>query len=59
MGLTALSVLRGGWVIVGSLPTKNGSVSGSGCLIVLDRWDAFRETFASGHGQAPVGHDLP
>ncbi len=43
---TALSVLRSGWVIVGSLPTKNGSVSGSGCLIVLDRWGHVRETFA-------------
>ncbi len=43
---TALSVLRSGWVIVGSLPTKNGAVSGSGCLIVLDRWGHVRETFA-------------
>jgi hypothetical protein len=46
---TALSVLRSGWVIVGSLPTRNGSISGSGCLIVLDRWGHVRETFA-GHG---------
>src|SRR4029077_8490269 len=43
---TALTVLRSGWVIVGSLPTKGGSVSGSGCLIVLDRWGHVRETFA-------------
>ena len=43
---TALSVLRSGWVIVGSLPTKNGAISGSGCLIVLDRWGHVRETFA-------------
>ena len=43
---TALTVLRSGWVIVGSLPTKNGNVSGSGCLIVLDRWGHVRETFA-------------
>ena len=42
---TALTVLRSGWVIVGSLPTKGGSVSGSGCLIVLDRWGHVRETF--------------
>ena len=46
---TALVVLRSGWVIVGSLPTKNGNVSGSGCLIVLDRWGHVRETF-TGHG---------
>ena len=42
---TALSVLRSGWVIVGSLPTKGGNVSGAGCLIVLDRWGHVRETF--------------
>jgi hypothetical protein len=46
---TALSVLRSGWVIVGSLPTRGGSISGPGCLIVLDRWGHVRETFA-GHG---------
>jgi hypothetical protein len=34
---TALTVLRSGWVIVGSLPTRNGNISGAGCLIVLDR----------------------
>jgi hypothetical protein len=42
---TALTVLRSGWVIVGSLPTKGGNVSGSGCLIVLDHWGHVRETF--------------
>src|SRR5579863_8795748 len=42
---TALTVLRSGWVIVGSLPTKGGNVSGSGCLIVLDKWGHVRETF--------------
>jgi hypothetical protein len=46
---TALVVLRGGWVIVGSLPTQNGSISGAGCLIVLDSHGVVRETF-SGHG---------
>ena len=46
---TALVVLRSGWVIVGSLPTQNGSVSGSGCLIVLDSHGVVRETLA-GHG---------
>ena len=46
---TALSVLRSGWVIVGSLPTRGGNVSGAGCLIVLDKWGHVRETFA-GHG---------
>ena len=46
---TALVVLRSGWVIVGSLPTQNGSISGAGCLIVLDSHGVVRETF-SGHG---------
>jgi hypothetical protein len=46
---TALVVLRSGWVIVGSLPTMNGSVSGAGCLIVLDSHGVVRETLA-GHG---------
>ena len=46
---TALTVLRSGWVIVGSLPTKGGKVSGSGCLIVLDSNGTVRETF-TGHG---------
>ncbi len=46
---TALVVLRSGWVIVGSLPTQNGSISGAGCLIVLDSHGVVRETFA-GHG---------
>jgi hypothetical protein len=46
---TALAVLRSGWVIVGSLPTSNGSVSGSGCLIVLDSHGTVRETL-TGHG---------
>jgi hypothetical protein len=43
---TALVALRGGWVIVGSLPTKNGTISGPGCLIVLDQWGQVRETIA-------------
>ncbi|HEY6496758.1 MAG TPA: hypothetical protein VIZ43_26070 [Trebonia sp.] len=46
---TALVALRGGWVIVGSLPTRNGVISGPGCLIVLDQWGHVRETIA-GHG---------
>jgi hypothetical protein len=35
---TALVVLRSGWVIVGSLPTKNGmsATAQAGCLLVLD-----------------------
>jgi hypothetical protein len=45
---TALTILRGGWVVVGSLPTKDGTAatSSAGCLIVLDNHGRVRETFA-------------
>ena len=48
---TALVVLRSGWVIVGSLPTSDGTsaTAQAGCLIVLDSNGNVRETF-SGHG---------
>ena len=48
---TALEVLRGGWVVVGSLPTAHkGTVfTGSGCLIVLNNEGTVVETL-SGHG---------
>ena len=48
---TALEILPGGWVVVGSLPTKDGSAAtaSAGCLIVLDNSGHVRETF-SGHG---------
>lgn len=50
---TALSVLRSGWVIVGSLPTKNGNINGAGCLIVLDPWGHVRETLRGGGINGP------
>jgi hypothetical protein len=48
---TALGVLSSGWVIVGSLPTTDGSAATAkaGCLIVLDSMGRVRETI-SGHG---------
>jgi hypothetical protein len=46
---TALVTLSSGWVIAGSLPTKNGAISGPGCLIVLDQQGHVRQTIA-GHG---------
>ena len=49
---TALVVLRSGWVIVGSLPTTDGTASTlgkAGCLIVLDSRGNVREAF-SGDG---------
>jgi len=45
---TALAVLQSGWVIVGSLPTTDGTAATAqaGCLIVLDRWGNAVETFS-------------
>lgn len=44
---TALVVLKRGWVIVGSLPTTDGTsaTAGAGCLIVLDSTGKVVETF--------------
>jgi hypothetical protein len=48
---TALVVLRSGWVIVGSLPTSDGTsaTAQAGCLIVLNSNGVVRETI-SGYG---------
>jgi hypothetical protein len=48
---TALEILPGGWVVVGSLPTKDGTAAtaSAGCLMVLDNRGHVRETF-SGNG---------
>jgi hypothetical protein len=48
---TALAVLPGGWVVVGSTPSSNGmaSTAKAGCLIVLGSHGRVRETI-SGHG---------
>jgi hypothetical protein len=48
---TALAVLRGGWVVVGSTPSSNGmaATAKAGCLIVLNNRGHVVETFA-GHG---------
>ena len=44
---TALAVLRSGWVIVGSLPTTDGTstTAQGGCLLVLDNNGKVVETF--------------
>lgn len=51
VGLTTGLVLVHGWVIVGSLPSKNGlaSTSAPGCLLVLNSRGVVRKIF-SGHG---------
>jgi hypothetical protein len=52
---TALVVLRSGWVIVGSLPTSDGTsaTAQAGCLIVLNRWGHVVKTFSGGAINGP------
>jgi hypothetical protein len=48
---TALGILPGGWVVVGSLPTRNGmsATAKAGCLLVINNQGQVAETIA-GHG---------
>ena len=52
---TALVALRSGLVIVGSLPTTDGTsaTAKAGCLIVLDSWGHVIKTFSGGHINGP------
>jgi hypothetical protein len=51
---TALSILPGGWVVVGSLPTSDGSaITGAGCLLVLNSSGDVVETFSGGPINGP------
>ncbi|MFF4789135.1 hypothetical protein ACFY2M_05050 [Streptomyces sp. NPDC001276] len=52
---TALSILPGGWVVVGSLPTADGTsaTAKAGCLLVLDSHGKVRETLAGGGINGP------
>jgi hypothetical protein len=47
---TALNILPGGWVVVGSLPTQDGNLpktGSTGCLLVLNSNGEVAETFAN------------
>ncbi|MFE5586549.1 hypothetical protein [Kitasatospora sp. NPDC056531] len=52
---TALTVLPGGWVVVGSLPTTDGmsGTAKAGCLLVLDKHGTVRETISGGDINGP------
>ena len=52
---TALVALRSGWVVVGSLPTKDGTSATiqAGCLIVLNANGKVVETISGGHIAGP------
>lgn len=53
---TALAVLRSGWVIVGSLPTTDGTAATAkaGCLLVVNKWGQVVETFAGSVNGAAI-----
>ena len=57
---TALDVLPGGWVVVGSTPSSNGmaATAKAGCLIVLNSMGQVKETI-SGYGINGPGTRLP
>jgi hypothetical protein len=52
---TALAILPGGWVVVGSLPTTNGmsATAKAGCLIVVGSDGHVAETFSGGMINGP------
>lgn len=53
---TALVVLRKGWVIVGSLPTTDGTsatATHTGCLFVLNKWGKVVQTITGNHINGP------
>lgn len=55
---TAMAVLRAGWVVVGSLPSRDGTTAtrGQGCLIVLDSEGRVARTFTGPDIDGPWGN---
>lgn len=55
---TAMTVLKSGWVIVGSTPSNDGmtNTKGAGCMIVLDNQGKVASTFASPNINDPWGN---
>ena len=55
---TAMTMLKSGWVIVGSLPSNDGTTAtkGQGCLIVIDANGAVAGTIASANINGPWGN---
>jgi sugar lactone lactonase YvrE len=55
---TAMTMLKSGWVIVGSAPSTDGTAGtlGDGCLIVLDSSGHFVDTIRSDKISAPWGN---
>ena len=55
---TAMTMLKTGWVIVGSMPSTDGTTAtkGTGCLIVLDATGKVAGTITSPHIDGPWGN---
>jgi hypothetical protein len=55
---TAMTVLKSGWVVVGSLPSQDGTTrtKGAGCLIVLDNQGNVASTIAGPDIDGPWGN---
>jgi hypothetical protein len=55
---TAMTMLKSGWVIVGSLPSKDGTTrtKGQGCLIILDSQGNVAGTITSPRINGPWGN---
>jgi hypothetical protein len=55
---TAMTVLKSGWVVVGSLPSQDGTTKtkGPGCLIVLDNQGNVASTIAGPNIDGPWGN---
>lgn len=55
---TAMTMLKSGWVIVGSLPSEDGTTGtkGQGCLIVLDSSGKLAETITGPDIDGPWGN---
>ena len=55
---TAMTMLKSGWVIVGSTPSNDGTTGtkGAGCLIVLDNQGKVASTIASPNINGPWGN---
>ncbi len=55
---TAMTMLRSGWIIVGSLPSQDGTTAtkGAGCLMVLDPQGKLAATLAGPNINGPWGN---
>jgi len=55
---TAMAMLKSGWVVVGSLPSQDGTTAtkGQGCLVVLDAQGNVASTITSANIDGPWGN---